>query len=96
MGAAGWTPGGTAQGFHGFGDAIFKVCWAPTLGVLICLWACFQVIFLPIFNSKFRRLELLEPGVRMEGIAKANFSDRSLLKGSGSICFVFWKPWEQF
>ena len=47
-----------------------RVCWALGLEISIFFRACFQVTFVPLFESKFGRLGLLKPGVRIEGIAK--------------------------
>ena len=42
----------------------------PEIRNAIFFRACFQVIFLAIFESKFRRLGLPNGGFRIEGIAK--------------------------
>ena len=50
--------------------------------------ACFQVIFLSISDSRFRRVELPNHGFRIEGIAKNDFSWKSFLMKS-RIVFSF-------
>ena len=51
-----------------------KTLWALRPDISILFRACFQDIFLPFFESKFRSLGILKLGERIESIAKNNFS----------------------
>ena len=75
--------------------------WTPTLERLIFVRVCFQVTFLSISESKFRRLGLHVQGFHKEGIAKINFSQKSFfvdfgiefyffLETLGAVFLVFW------
>ena len=59
--------------------------------------SCFQVIFLSISETKFRRLGLPNRGFRMEGIATTYFFMKIVLN-EFRVCYfvVCWSPWGPF
>ena len=94
MGAAGWTQGGSLRILFDFGVILGPVSISFLCSEarnLIFLRACFQVIFLSISLSKFRRLGLPNRGVRKESIAKDDLSWKSFLMNSRVDFGSFWK-----
>ena len=63
---------GFSLSFCYFRDSLLRVVWALRLEIAIS----FPPLFVPIIESKFGRLGLLEPGFRMTSIAKNQFSQK--------------------
>ena len=79
-----------------FWDLILNVFWVPRLDIYFCFGFVSRFLFVTIFDSKFRRLGLLKPGVRMESIARNNFSKKAFFMDFEVDLHRFWRPWEQF
>ena len=58
-------------------DPFLEAFLAPRLEVPSFVWAHFQVTLFFIFESKFGRLGLLNPGFRKEPIAKIDFAQKA-------------------
>ena len=82
MGAAGWIRRGSLHDFvrfwDDFGTSVYLFFDYKKLDISFFL-ACFQVIFVSISESKFRRLGLQNQGLRIESNAKHAVSWESFL-----------------
>ena len=86
MGAAGWSRGAQHKIFIAFG-MILKPYFESFLGTDLTFPLFFGLVsrslFVPIFDSKLKRLGVLEPGSRMDCIANTNFSQKSFFMDFG-------------
>ena len=100
MGAAGWFRDGTLHNFNrfwgDFGTCVYQLFDFKKLKFCFFCSGLFPIPLLSISASKFRRLELLNRGFRMAGLAKTTFQGSRFKTTPGSIFVVFWRPWGPF
>ena len=73
---------------------MLRTFWALRLVFSIYVGLVYRVLVVPIVASKLGRLGLLDPGSRMEGIAK-HFVHRKRFVWISVFFDVRWRLWEQ-